>query len=84
MVWLFNLLARLPLPVLHRFGTVLGWLTYWSSGRYAERLRENLRHGLQFSSHVFQFTEISDYFIQFLELFAVESCDDFFGRRVDS
>ena len=50
MVWLFNLLARLPLPVLHRFGTVLGWLTYWSSGRYAGRLRENLRHGLQFSS----------------------------------
>lgn len=48
MIWFFNLLARLPLPVLHRLGAVFGWLTYLSSGRYAERLRENLEHGLEF------------------------------------
>jgi KDO2-lipid IV(A) lauroyltransferase len=48
MVWFFNQLARLPLPILHRLGTVFGWLTYLFSGRYAERLRENLSHGLAF------------------------------------
>lgn len=41
-VWLFDLLARLPLSVLHRLGTLLGWAMYRFSGRYAERLRENL------------------------------------------
>jgi KDO2-lipid IV(A) lauroyltransferase len=50
MVWLFDLLACLPLSVLHRFGTASGWLTYWSSERYAERLRENLRHGQEFNA----------------------------------
>lgn len=49
-VWFFDLLARLPLPVLHRLGTAFGWMTYWSSARYAGRLRENLRHGLQFKA----------------------------------
>ena len=39
---LFNLMARLPLAVLHRLGAVLGWLTYNLSGQYAVRLRENL------------------------------------------
>jgi KDO2-lipid IV(A) lauroyltransferase len=48
MVWMFNLLAYLPLSVLHRLGTMFGWLTYWSSGSYAKRLRENLRHGLEY------------------------------------
>lgn len=48
MVWLFNQLARLPLAVLHRLGTVLGWITYWSSGRYAGRLRQNLANALKF------------------------------------
>lgn len=43
MVILFDLLARLPLPVLHWLGALLGRLTYRISGRYAERLRENLR-----------------------------------------
>lgn len=43
MVGLFDLLARLPLPVLHRLGTVLGWMTYLFSGSYAARLRENLQ-----------------------------------------
>jgi KDO2-lipid IV(A) lauroyltransferase len=42
MVFLFAVLARLPLPVLHRLGGLLGWLIYWSSARYAARLRENL------------------------------------------
>lgn len=44
MVVLFDLLARLPLPVLHRLGALLGWATYLFSGRYARRLRENLQH----------------------------------------
>ncbi|MFZ5523613.1 MAG: lysophospholipid acyltransferase family protein [Pseudomonadota bacterium] len=44
MVGLFEFLARLPLPVLHRFGALLGWMTYLFSGRYAARLRENLHH----------------------------------------
>lgn len=42
MVILFDVLARLPLPVLHWFGAVFGWIAYLSSGRYASRLRENL------------------------------------------
>src|SRR5512139_1311483 len=41
-VWLFDLMARLPLSVLHRLGTLLGWFSYLASGRYAERLRDNL------------------------------------------
>jgi len=40
--WLFNLAARLPLSLLHRLGAVLGQLTYSLSGKYAERMRENL------------------------------------------
>lgn len=39
---LFNLLAHLPLRVLHGAGAGLGWATYLLSGRYAERLRANL------------------------------------------
>lgn len=41
-VWLFNLVARLPLGILHRIGAVLSWVTYRLSASYAERLRENL------------------------------------------
>jgi len=44
MVGLFDLLGRLPLPVLHRLGAALGWATYLSSRRYAARLRENLHN----------------------------------------
>lgn len=40
--WLFNLAARLPLSVLHRLGALLGKLIYSLSGKYAERMRENL------------------------------------------
>lgn len=43
-VRLFDLFARLPLPTLHRLGAILGWATYLLSGKYAERLRENLGH----------------------------------------
>jgi len=45
-VWLFNLAARLPLSVLHRLGSAVGWATYLLSGKYAARLRENLGYGL--------------------------------------
>ena len=41
-VRLFDLLARLSLRTLHRLGVTLGWGTYLLSGKYAERLRENL------------------------------------------
>ena len=43
MVILFDVLARLPLSVLHWFGALFGWLTYVVSKRYASRLRENLQ-----------------------------------------
>jgi Kdo2-lipid IVA lauroyltransferase/acyltransferase len=43
-VFLFDLFARLPLPILHRMGGIFGWATYLLSGKYAERLRENLGH----------------------------------------
>ena len=39
---LLRLLARLPLPWLHRAGAALGWLVYWLSPTYARRLKENL------------------------------------------
>ncbi|HUX89086.1 MAG TPA: lysophospholipid acyltransferase family protein [Gallionellaceae bacterium] len=41
-VWLFDLLSRLPLRALHRLGAQLGWATYLLSGKYAARMRENL------------------------------------------
>ena len=39
---LLKLLARLPLPVLHGVGFVLGWLVYWAPGRHSGRLRNNV------------------------------------------
>lgn len=45
-VWLFKIMARLPLSVLHALGSAVGCLTYWSSGKYAARLRENLGYAL--------------------------------------
>ncbi len=42
MMFLLKLLARLPLPLLHGAGIVLGWLIYWLPGRYAARVRNNL------------------------------------------
>lgn len=43
MVGVFDLLARLPLSVLHRIGATLGWIVYYWSGPYAARMRENLQ-----------------------------------------
>lgn len=43
LVTLFRLLSRLPLPVLHAFGTILGWLVYLISPTYRNRLRGNIR-----------------------------------------
>ena len=42
MIALFKLLARLPLPVLHGLGIVLGWIVYWSPGRHSGRMRRNI------------------------------------------
>jgi len=41
-IFLFKLLARLPLPLLHGIGIVLGWLIFWAPGRHSGRLRNNL------------------------------------------
>jgi KDO2-lipid IV(A) lauroyltransferase len=41
-IFLLKLLARLPLPLLHGMGVVLGWLIYWAPGRHSARLRNNL------------------------------------------
>jgi Kdo2-lipid IVA lauroyltransferase/acyltransferase len=43
MAFVFDVLARLPLSLLHRLGALLGWIIYSTSGRYAARLRENLQ-----------------------------------------
>jgi KDO2-lipid IV(A) lauroyltransferase len=42
MMFLLKLLARLPLPVLHGLGIVLGWLIYWAPGRHSGRMRDNV------------------------------------------
>jgi KDO2-lipid IV(A) lauroyltransferase len=39
---LFRLLGRLPLPVLHALGAVLGWVAWLASPTYRRHLRENL------------------------------------------
>ena len=50
MIVLFEVLARLPLSVLHRIGALIGWMTYLFSKRYSFRLRENLQKaGLGYS-----------------------------------
>jgi len=36
-------IARLPLPVLHGFGALLGWIVYFASPAYRRQLRENLQ-----------------------------------------
>ena len=41
-IFLFKLLARLPLPLLHGIGIILGWLIYWAPGRHSARMRNNL------------------------------------------
>ena len=51
LVTLFRLLSTLPLPVLHFFGSAVGWLAYLASPSYRRRLRENLR-GAGFGDHL--------------------------------
>ena len=41
MLVLFRLLSRCPLWLLHPLGGGLGWLTYWFSGTYRRRFRQN-------------------------------------------
>jgi KDO2-lipid IV(A) lauroyltransferase len=38
----FQLLSKLPLPVLHILGTALGWLVYLASASYRRRLKDNI------------------------------------------
>ena len=42
MVFLFRLLSRLPLSLVHWLGAVAGYLAYWLSPSYRRHLRENL------------------------------------------
>ena len=42
--FLARLVGRLPLPLLHALGTVLGWAMYGMSPTYRRNLRANLRH----------------------------------------
>ncbi len=41
MGFLFRLLARLPLPLLHNLGALLGWAAWLASPSYRRHLREN-------------------------------------------
>jgi KDO2-lipid IV(A) lauroyltransferase len=42
MLFLLRLVARLPLPLLHALGAVLGWMVYLSSPRYRGDFKRNL------------------------------------------
>ncbi len=42
LVNLFRLLSNLPLPVLHATGIALGWLVYFVSPSYRNRLKDNI------------------------------------------
>jgi KDO2-lipid IV(A) lauroyltransferase len=48
---LLKLLARLPLPVLHGLGIVVGWLIYLTPGRHRARLKNNLAQSGLTASH---------------------------------
>lgn len=51
MLLLFRLLSRLPLPVLHTCGTLLGWLVWVTSPTYRRHFRANVAQaGLPFSA----------------------------------
>jgi KDO2-lipid IV(A) lauroyltransferase len=43
---LFRFLSTLPLPWLHRIGTVLGWLAWSFSPTYRRHMRENMQQAL--------------------------------------
>ncbi|OWW18869.1 lysophospholipid acyltransferase family protein [Noviherbaspirillum denitrificans] len=42
LVRLFHLLSVMPLPVLHGFGAVLGWMVYLASPSYRRRMKDNI------------------------------------------
>ncbi len=42
MGWLFRLLSRWPLALLHGLGAALGWLVYFASGTYRRRFQANV------------------------------------------
>ncbi|HEY8099679.1 MAG TPA: lysophospholipid acyltransferase family protein [Burkholderiaceae bacterium] len=42
LIALFRLLSKFPLPVLHAFGTTLGWLVYLASPSYRRLLKDNI------------------------------------------
>jgi KDO2-lipid IV(A) lauroyltransferase len=51
MAWLFRVLSRLPLGLLHALGALLGWLTFWLSATYRRRFRANVAQaGLPWSA----------------------------------
>jgi len=41
MITLFRLLARLPMPLMHRLGAMLGWLVWWCAPGYRRRFKAN-------------------------------------------
>lgn len=41
MISLFRLLARVPLPLMHRLGAALGWLVWWLAPTYRRRFKAN-------------------------------------------
>jgi len=42
MVFLFRLLSRLPMPILHNLGALAGWLIWLASPTYRRHFRENI------------------------------------------
>ena len=42
MKFLFHCIARIPLPLLHRLGNLLGWVLYAVSPTNRRRIRENM------------------------------------------
>lgn len=43
LIWLLRQFARIPLPLVHLLGIVVGWGMYLGSRKYAGRIRANLR-----------------------------------------
>lgn len=43
LIWLLRLFARIPLPLVHLLGVIVGWGLYFGSRKYAARIRANLR-----------------------------------------
>jgi Kdo2-lipid IVA lauroyltransferase/acyltransferase len=41
MIALFRLLARVPLPLMHALGGLLGWLVWWLAPTYRKRFKDN-------------------------------------------